>query len=55
MNTTEIKTRIRYLSKLIKEAKAEQKRSKTNVYALWIDDAYEEIEALKSKVEGGEK
>jgi hypothetical protein len=43
------KDRIKYLKRLIKEAKEEQKLSHSDIYSNWVKDAYKEIEELKSK------
>jgi hypothetical protein len=41
------KDRIKYLKKLIKEARQEQKASHSDIYSNWIKNAYKEIEELE--------
>jgi hypothetical protein len=49
MNNIEIKSRIRYLKKLIKKARNEQKESKSLIYQEWIDKARKEIDLLEKE------
>jgi len=44
------KDRIKYLKKLIKDAKQEQKETHSDIYSNWVKDAYKEIEELELKL-----
>ena len=44
------KDRIKYLKKLIKDVKQEQKETHSDIYSNWVKDAYKEIEELELKL-----